>query len=397
MNISIIGAGPTGVISALFLLEAGYKVSLYERSTAYCRKFLVAGSSGLNITHSDSFELFLSRYGDAQTTLKEAISSFSNKDLVKWLSQFSVETYEGSSGRIFPTEMSAAKIVIAWKEKLNSYSGFKFFPEHQFHSFSKNGLNFTHHSKIVEVISDKYIFCLGGNSWSKTGSDGSWIREFEKIGVKIRTPYAVNCGIVKDWAFTINERIPVKNIVISYGADHRRGELLITDYGLEGSGLYFHSVSMLKDFDQNRSASFYIDLLPDLKREKISLLLAKPVRKVSRSNYLRKSLNLDKGKLELLKLLTTKEQFLSNDFIINNIKSLSCSFAKIRPLDEAISTGGGIKFSSLNSDFSLKENLKIHTIGEMLDWSAPTGGYLLQACFSMGVYVAQSIIKSSSE
>ncbi len=391
MKVNIVGAGPGGIICALFLVENGVEVSLFERSTAMCRKFLIAGSSGLNITHSLEIDEFYKVY-DKSDFLYPIIKNFKNRDLLDWLEEFDVTTFVGTSGRVYPKEMNAAAILKKWKDRLTSFSNFTFYPEHHFIDFENNQLTFESPEGLVSYEADYSVLSLGGSSWSKTGSDGKWVEFIKRKNVAISDIYPINCGLNYKWRESLVERLPIKNIIISYENNSLRGEVLLTEYGLEGSGLYAHSVKMLRDLYVNGEVQIFFDLLPDYELKRVVELLKVDRKKMSYTNFLRKRLGLSKEKIKLLNLLTNKSDLEDKDSLASLIKQLPLKIYSSRPIDEAISTGGGISLSELNDNLSLKKYPNIYVMGEMLDWSAPTGGFLLQAVFSMGNWVAKDLL-----
>jgi len=402
--INIIGGGPSGLFAAALLLEKGFSVNLYDQMHSVGRKFLVAGKSGLNLTHSEDRKLFADRYGKESTRFNEMLQDFSAEDLQSWAKELGVETYIGTSGRVFPSEFKAAKMLKLWTDKLASYENFSLYTDYKLTGIENDLLTFEHQGKIekVDAAMGISIFALGGGSWKRTGSDGAWIPFFEKAGIEIEKLQATNSGFEVSWGAFLKESIEkdyeenkptyLKNIALTLFDKTVRSDLTITTYGVESGAIYILSSQIREEINANKVAKLYIDLLPDITKEQILIKLEKPRGKNSMSNHIRKTLKLSGSSFKLIKEFTHKEDFNDVKILSSKLKHLEIQLLRPRPIDEVISTSGGIKFSALNTDLSLKNNPKYYFAGEMLDWEAPTGGYLLQGCFSTAFRVVQSII-----
>ncbi|MFT5915439.1 MAG: putative flavoprotein (TIGR03862 family) [Flammeovirgaceae bacterium] len=387
-TVSIIGGGAAAIALAAFLDKQKFEVTIFERNKALGRKFLVAGKGGFNLTHSEQTELLIERY-TPPSFLKKAIVGFDNTHFRDWLNSIGIPTYVGSSKRIYPeqgikpiTVLKAIQAVLtknAVKIEYNkTWTGWN----------SDNNLIFNE-TEIIE--SDYTIFALGGGSWKVTGSDGSWLPIFEKKGIKIMPFQASNCGYHVDWESDFILKYagaPLKNISISCQDKTQRGEVVITQFGLEGNAIYALSPEIREQLKNQGTTTISIDLKPTLSHEDIVGKLTKSKSK-KLTGALKSELKLSSVQIGLLKTYVSKEDFLAIDTLALKIKKLSLTIVNSAELDEAISTVGGVCLLEVDSNFQLKSLQSQYCIGEMLDWDAPTGGYLLQACFSMGFGLAE--------
>ena len=390
-KVVIIGGGAAGLIAAE-LLSATHDVHIYEKGKAAGRKFLVAGKGGFNLTNNVDGEELYSKY-QPYSLLHKSLTSYDTKAFRQWLLKLGVPTYVGSSGRVFP-EKGIKPIEVLQKilDKLHQ-KNVQFYFQHEFLSFNNdNQIVVKQKENNINVSADYFIFALGGASWSVTGSDGKWINSFDKVGVKTFPFQASNCGVSIDWPkeFTTNfAGTPLKNIQVSIDDFSVKGEVLITEYGLEGNAIYPAIPSIRQKLNQKEAVCVNIDLKPQNTLEEL-------LQKISGKNIQTKNykhvFNLSGVQIALLKLHTIKEDYLSPDKFCKQIKKLKIPITSLRPIEEAISTVGGICKTEVNSNFSLKAYPKIFVIGEMIDWDAPTGGFLLQGCFSTAAYAAQSIL-----
>ena len=383
-SIAIIGGGPAALMLAAQLDETKFEVTIYERNAAVGRKFLVAGDGGFNLTHSEELEKFVARYAP-NDFLKNSISSFTNDNLRDWLKTIGIETFVGSSKRVFPVE--GIKPIDVLNAILNELK-------------RKNVQIKTNHTwtgfEDSSTKADITIFALGGSSWNVTGSDGSWTKSFSEKGVEIIPFQASNCAYGVKWKEefkTIAEGKTLKNIAIKCDAKERKGELVITKFGLEGGAIYALSPKIRNHLNDDGFATVYIDLKPSLSLEQIKdKFSARGNRSIKK--LLIDRLNFDDTQIELLKTLLSKDDFTYLEDLAKNIKNLAIKITSSAPIDEAISTVGGIALNEVDENFQLKKLPNTYVIGEMLDWDAPTGGYLLQGCFSMGYCLAQHLNKN---
>lgn len=395
VTVAIVGGGPAGLFCAYELLKNNIEVHLYERTGGVGKKFLVAGNSGLNLTHGEELESFVKRYGVNEERFKKFINDFTPMDLVNWAKELGTETFVGTSGRIFPKKMKAADILYQWMKALNNHSNFHLHLKHELkHILDDGDLVFRHNHAEKIVRADFYIFALGGGSWSKTGSDGKWLDYIEKLGVETKELKAMNCGFEVEWSSHFLEKVDrgfVKNVIVTNRGESSRGEIMLTPYGLEGGAIYAVSNFIRDEIDETGEGVISIDLKPDLTYEQVVGKVSKRG-KDSLTNRLRKGLGLDKVALALLyEVLDRKKAQDDIEYLAHVIKDCLIVAKKTRPMEEAISTSGGVCFSSLNDDLSMKKNDRYYFVGEMLDFEAPTGGYLLQGCFSTAYQVAKSI------
>ena len=395
-HINIIGAGPSGLFCSDLLLKAGYKVSLYDQMSGVGKKFLVAGNGGLNLTHSEEVESFSSRYGENKKLFKELLQEFSNSDLRKWCEELGVETFIGSSGRVFPKEMKAAQLLSKWVKRLKDNPNFSLHLKTKWIGFDYEDNLIFHNEKEFLIDKDIAIFSLGGASWKKTGSDGSWSEHFIRNNIPLKPFSAMNCGFECGWSDFFKKSFdvfPIKNIKVSINNFTSRGEIMITEYGIEGGAVYAISREIQKLLILG-SVSIELDLFPDLSEDDIYKRLNKNKGKISTSNHLRKVLKISSNVNTLIRESLSKDVYTDFEKLSNALKKLPLSIIKARPIDEAISTRGGVLLSEVNRGFELKKSEGTYIGGEMLDWDAPTGGYLLQGCFSIANRIVESIKKS---
>ncbi|WP_374833300.1 TIGR03862 family flavoprotein [Paenochrobactrum pullorum] len=391
-DFAIIGGGPAGLMAADYLSRHGQSVTLYERMPTVGRKFLMAGKSGLNLTHNEDFERFITRYGDRLPLLKPIIDAFTPSDLRQWADDLGAETYVGTSGKIFPKVMKASPLLRAWLNRLQE-QGVVIKNRHQWLGFKDGDHLFRTDNGDVFIKADATIFALGGASWPKLGSDGGWQQQFFEQGVDIEPLKPANCGFDVDWSSAIKERFtgePVKTVQASAGGQILQGEFVITPHGVEGSLIYAFSAHLRDELLQGRKAVLTLDLAPALSLQKITQSLERQNPKASLSTKLRKAVGLSPVKIALLRELP---KLTTDENIVDRIKNYPLQVERPRPIEEVISSAGGVRFNSMNSDLMLKNMAGIFIAGEMLDWEAPTGGYLLTACFATGLHSACGAMK----
>lgn len=395
----IVGAGPAGLFAAYQLLSAGLRVHLYDHMSGAGKKFLVAGHGGLNLTHSESLDKMAARYGKNKKIFHHLLSDFGPLDLRNFCQLLEVETFIGSSGRVFPTKMKAGEMLIKWMKLLNSFENFTFFNHSQLIKIENQQITIKTEDQELQLQFSHLILSLGGSSWKKTGSTGLWTSLFHKKSVKIIPFRPMNCGFEINWSNyfkSLFDTAPIKNIRINFNDAHSTGEIMLTQYGIEGGGIYEVSREIAKAINQCRAPRLQIDLKPDLAIADIIARLNKERGKNSLSNHIRKTLNLDKMKINLLREFLSKEEFNNMAILAKTIKVLEIPIHGFRPIDEAISTSGGLCMSNFKNNLEFKEIPKVYAIGEMLDWDACTGGFLLQGCFSTAHRAAQSIINMTN-
>lgn len=388
-HVTIIGGGPAGLMAAEILSQAGLRVDVYDGMPSVGRKFLLAGVGGMNITHSEAYPAFLSRYAERAPQMAPLLRAFGAQALCEWIHGLGIDTFVGTSGRVFPTDMKAAPLLRAWLKRLRDH-GVVIHTRHRWLGWSADGGLLIHSPDGEKTIhSDTVLLALGGGSWSRLGSDGTWLKRLEAKGVPCAPLQPSNCGFeVSAWSELMVSKFagaPLKNVAISLGDDKPHlGECVITASGIEGSLIYALSAPIREAINRNGAATVHIDLLPSKPLDKVQAALAKPRGSRSMSKHLHSQLGLDGVKAALLRELAPAEHFNDPAQLAVAIKALPLSLVKTRPMDEAISTAGGVPFEALDERLMLKQLPGVFCAGEMLDWEAPTGGYLLTGCFASG-------------
>lgn len=391
-SISIIGGGPAALMLAANLDDKKYEVVIFERNANVGRKFLVAGDGGFNLTHSEELEKFIARY-TPDNFFRKIISTFSNNDLRDWFKNRGIDTYIGTSKRVFPTKgIKPIEVLNAMLDELK-IKNVQVKANHFWKGWKNNELIFETDNKEIRIKSDITIFSLGGSSWKVTGSDGHWANYFSEKGIETLPFLASNCAYEVKWSdeFIRNaEGKILKNISVKCDENERKGELAITKFGLEGGAIYALSPQIRKQLQKNGNAIIYFDLKPTLTTEQI---VDKFSTRGNRSikKLLIDRLNFDETQIEFLKTMLSKDDFTYLETLAKKIKHLPVTITSAAPIDEAISTVGGVSLSEIDSNFELIKLPNNYCIGEMLDWDAPTGGYLLQGCFSMGYSLAKHL------
>ncbi|MGA9659364.1 MAG: TIGR03862 family flavoprotein [Asticcacaulis sp.] len=383
-SVAIIGAGPAGLMAADILSAAGLQVDIYDRMPSVARKFLMAGRGGLNLTHTEPFERFVARYGKKSHPLRPALEAFTPKDLRDWADALGAETFVGTSGRLFPKAMKASPLLRQWLRRLDA-QGVRLHPRHDWQGFDKEALIFTQGPVTIRIRPEVTILALGGASWPKLGADGGWMPYLQDKGVEMAPFLPANVGFQTRWSVAFADRFagqPLKNIAVNFKGRAVKGELMLTHNGVEGGVIYALSADLRDALTKDGFADIAIDLRPDMNSGQVSSKLGRASPKDSLSNRLRKSLNLSPAAIALV-----------HEVKATDIKTVMVRLTGMQSLERAISSAGGIRFSSLSPDFEIKALPGIYAVGEMLDWEAPTGGYLLQACFSTAVMAARSILR----
>jgi uncharacterized flavoprotein (TIGR03862 family) len=395
-QIAVIGGGPAGLMAAETLAGSGASVTVYERMPSVGRKFLLAGRGGLNLTHSEPWNALMSRYAAAEPRLRPIIDAFPPDALRTWCEELGQPTFIGSSGRVFPEAMKASPLLRAWLRRLAGM-GVAFRLRHRWDGWDEAGrLLFTTPDGREAVQADVTILALGGASWPHLGSDGSWTAVLEDAGVAMAPLRPANCGFVTSWSEIFTRRFegePLKNIRLSTADISLRGEALITRTGLQGTGIYALSAHLREAIAAEGEAVLRIDLRPGVPHEVLEHQLAAPRGRQSLSNVLRKATRLSPPAVGLLHEATlskgTSLSAMGPARLAALIKSVPVRLTAAAPIARAISTAGGIRFAELDERLMLIRRPGVFAAGEMLDWEAPTGGYLLQACFSTGVTAAR--------
>ncbi|MBW0238616.1 TIGR03862 family flavoprotein [Pseudomonas sp. D1HM] len=388
-RVAVIGGGPAGLMAAEVLSQAGVQVDVYDGMPSVGRKFLLAGVGGMNITHSEPYPAFLSRYAERAPQMAPLLRAFDADALCQWIHDLGIETFIGSSGRVFPTDMKAAPLLRAWLKRLRE-SGVVIHTRHRWLGWQADGaLRIDSPEGEKQLKPDAVLLALGGGSWARLGSDGAWMPLLAERGVELAALQASNCGFdVEGWSELLRNKFagaPLKNIALALEhSTPRLGECVITASGIEGSLIYAWSAPIREAINQQGAATILIDLLPGKAVDKIRAALAKPRGSRSMSKHLHSQLGLDGVKAALLRELCPASSFNDPELLAKAIKALPLKLLKARPLDEAISTAGGVRFEALDEKLMLKQLPGVFCAGEMLDWEAPTGGYLLTGCFASG-------------
>jgi uncharacterized flavoprotein (TIGR03862 family) len=382
---AVIGAGPAGLMAAEVLSAGGLAVTVYDRMPSVGRKFLMAGRGGLNLTHSERLDIFLARYGAASAHLRPMLETFTPLALIDWANTLGAHTFIGSSGRIFPEAMKASRLLRAWLDRL-SRQNVQFRLRHEWRGWSDGGLRFHTPAGDVTDTHGVTVLALGGASWPRLGADGGWTTHLQDKGVEITPLRPSNMGFNVNWSELFRTRFagqPLKNVLLRFGGHTARGDAMLTRYGIEGGAVYALSSTLREALAGTNPIALDIDLRPDLSQQQIESRLARPQGKESRANYLRKAVGLSPMETNLLRETGTSP---------DRLKSIALMLTGHQPLTRAISTAGGISFGALDDTLMLKAIPDTYAIGEMLDWEATTGGYLLQSCFSTAVFCARAIL-----
>jgi uncharacterized flavoprotein (TIGR03862 family) len=390
-KVAIIGGGPAGLMAAETLSLAGIHVDLYDAMPTVGRKFLMAGKGGMNITHSEASTPFLSRYGTRQAHIAPLLNVMEPQALRQWIHALGINTFVGSSGRVFPTDMKAAPLLRAWLHRLRE-AGVNFHMRHRWIGWDNRKLKFSAPNGEVTYEADAVVFALGGGSWARLGSDGAWVKLFNQHGIAVSALKPANCGFNTNWSEHFTSRYagsPLKTIAVStideHGQYHRKpGECMVTAHGIEGSLIYALSANIRNTIDNYGEATIYLDLLPDRPLEQVLTDVSHPRGSRSLSSHLQSRLGIKGIKAGILRELVSAEDYMNPVKLGNAIKSLPLKLTSARPIDEAISSAGGVDFECLNEQLMIKALPGVFCAGEMLDWEAPTGGYLLTACFASG-------------
>ncbi len=395
---AIIGGGPAGLMAAETLALEGVEVCVFDAKPSFGRKFLMAGKSGLNITKSDSYVELIKRFKRQSSKLESSLSEFESFHVVEWCEGLGQETFVGTSGRVFPKSMKASPLLRAWLLRLTDL-GVTFRTKHQWVGFEGAALLFETPDGKLRVEPQTTIFALGGKSWSRLGSDGAWAELFKEQGVELADFQPSNCGFDCAWDEHFSSRFegePVKNISLTVDGKSVRGDFVVTKTGIEGGVVYTQSAA-IRDCLLKGQGEVTLDLMPDVKLEKLIKAFARDRGKNSFSNHARKVARLKGVKLGLLRLCAPDLDVNNAEEVASHLKTLKLPVTAPRPIDEAISTAGGVVFDGLDDHFMLKAREGTFVAGEMLDWDAPTGGYLITACLATGRRAGRGAFKWLSE
>jgi hypothetical protein len=374
-------------MAAEVLSQANVQVELFDAMPSVGRKFLLAGKGGMNLTHSEARAPFLTRYGKRQAQIEPLLDAFGPEALREWVHGLGVDTFVGSSGRVFPTDMKAAPLLRAWLHRLR-VAGVNFHVRHRWLGWAERGaLRFATPEGESTLTFDAVILALGGGSWARLGSDGAWVPLLQVRGVEVAALKPSNCGFDVAWSAHFRERFagqPVKSVVLNFGDFQRQGEFVVTDNGVEGSLIYAASAAIRDEIEAVGCAQVFLDLAPGKSLKRVIAEVTHPRGSRSLSSHLQSRAGITGVRAGLLRELLPREVYADPLQLATAIKALPLTLIAPRPLDEAISSAGGVAFEALDSQLMLNDLPGVFCAGEMLDWEAPTGGYLLTACFASG-------------
>jgi uncharacterized flavoprotein (TIGR03862 family) len=391
-SVAVIGGGPAGLMAAEVLSQGGARVDLYDAMPSVGRKFLLAGKGGMNITHAEPYDAFVTRYRARQQHVAPLLAAFPPDALREWIAGLGIATFVGSSNRVFPADMKAAPLLRSWLHRLRA-GGVHFHMRHRWNGWRDDGmLRFTAPGGEVAAQYDATILALGGGSWARLGSDGAWSDLLQQRGVDVAPLRPANCGFDVAWSDYFRSRFagqPLKSVAVTCtdidgAVIHRQGEFIVSEHGVEGSLIYALSAALRDTIAEAGSARIVLDLMPDWSAQRVLDEVARPRGARSLSSHLQSRLSLKGVKAGLLRELVAAADFKDPAQLAACIKALPLTLLAPRPIDEAISSAGGVRFEAMNSGLMLHALPGVFCAGEMLDWEAPTGGYLLSACFAGG-------------
>lgn len=393
-TIAVVGAGPAGLFAAEQLAEAGMAVTVYDRKTTPARKFLLAGRGGLNITHSEPLERFVQRYGPATGFIAPALHAFTPQMMQDWCKSLGQPTFTGSSGRVFPETLKASPLLRAWLQKLDDL-GVRFALGHDWQGFTADGdLVFRHGDQTAQLAPDATLLALGGASWPQLGSDGAWVPLLKQANIAVAPLQPANCGFTVNWSPVFAERFagqPLKNIAITHQGRTLRGEAMVDANGIEGNVIYALSAGLRDAIAESGNTMLTLDLRPDLSGEALLAKLRKPRGGLSLSNFLQKQLGLPPVAQNLLREGEPDLNAATPEHLAELVKAKPILLTAPFPIARAISSAGGVRLEELDGSAMLVKRPGVFVAGEMLDWEAPTGGYLLQGCFATAYRAANGI------
>jgi uncharacterized flavoprotein (TIGR03862 family) len=391
VRVAIIGGGPAGLMAAETVAAGGVEVDLYDAMPSVGRKFLLAGKGGMNITHSEALPEFVARYDAQSEVFQRLFDTFGPEQLVAWIHRLGITTFIGSSGRVFPADMKAAPLLRAWLHRLRG-AGVRIHVRHRWVGWDDDTVCFESPQGRVMEYADAVVLATGGGSWARLGSDAAWVPWLEQIGIGVARLQASNCGFDVGWSAHFKSRFagqPLKSITLSYvdadGHVQRRvGELMLTESGVEGSLVYAASPVLREAINRDGTVTIQLDLAPDKSLQRLTEEIAHPRGSRSLSSHLQSRAGIKGAKMGLLREVLAAADFADATRLANAIKSLPLTLIAARPLDEAISSAGGVRFDEIDEHLMLCKRPGVFCAGEMLDWEAPTGGYLLTGCFASG-------------
>jgi uncharacterized flavoprotein (TIGR03862 family) len=388
----VIGGGPAGLMAAEALADSGVGVELFDAMPSVGRKFLLAGKGGLNLTHSEPMPAFVQRYGARAPQVATWLDALSPQALREWAAALGIATFVGSSGRVFPQDLKAAPLLRAWLHRLRE-RGVVFHMRHRWLGWTADGaLRFTSPQGERRIQAAAIVLALGGASWQRLGSDGAWVPWLKEQGVEVAPLRPSNCGFEIAWSEHLRQRFagaPIKPVALRFEGFERQGEFVLSDYGIEGSLVYAASASLRDAIERDGQATLTLDLLPAFDAERVAREVAHPRGSRSLSSHLKSRLGLAGAKMALLHEVLPREALADPKRLAAAIKALPLTVTAPRPIDEAISSAGGVRLEALDTQLMLAARPGVFCAGEMLDWEAPTGGYLLQAALASGRMAGQ--------
>ncbi|HEY5994901.1 MAG TPA: TIGR03862 family flavoprotein [Gallionellaceae bacterium] len=405
-TVAVIGGGPAGLMAAEVLAQGGARVELYDAMPTAGRKFLMAGKGGMNITHAEPAEAFLSRYGARRAQLQPMLESFGAEALRAWVQGLGISTFVGSSGRVFPEGMKAAPLLRAWLHRLRE-AGVQFHMRHRWRGWAdaipdSNNISLRFDTPEGEAVvrADAVVLALGGGSWAKLGSDSAWVPLLAERGIAVAPLRPANCGFDVGWSAHFRDKYagqPLKSVSVSFadaaGNVHtRRGDVMVTASGVEGGPIYALSALLRDEIAARGAAVINLDLVPGKDMKRVMAEVGHPRGARSMSSHLQSRANIKGVQSGLLRELLPREDFDDSARLAAAIKALPLKLVAPRPLDEAISSAGGVAFEALDGHLMVRAQPGLFCAGEMLDWEAPTGGYLLTACFASGRCAGQGAL-----
>lgn len=395
--VAVVGGGPAGLMAAETVAAAGVQVDVFDAMPSVGRKFLLAGRGGLNLTHGEPDAVFRTRYGAAEAALRPALDTFGSDAVRAWAAGLGITTFVGSSGRVFPTDLKAAPLLRAWLHRLRA-AGVRFHARHRWTGWDASGaLTLATPTGIKTHPAAATVLALGGGSWARLGSDGAWVSLLRAAGVAVADLQPSNCGfdLARPWSDFLRQRYagqPVKPVVMSFEGRRQQGEFVLTDTGIEGSLVYAFSAALRNALARGGPAVPTLDLLPNHDASRVRAELLHPRGTRSLATHLKSRLGLGGLKLALLHEVLGADGLANPDRAAAGLKALPLTLAAARPLDEAISSAGGVSFQGVDDQLMLRQRPGVFCAGEMLDWEAPTGGYLLTASLATGQRAGQGVV-----
>ena len=399
-RVAVIGGGPAGLMAAEVLAAGGVQVEVFDAMPSVARKFLLAGKGGMNITHSEPYPDFVRRYGARSSQVGAWLEAFGPEAVRAWIHGLGIDTFIGTSGRVFPADMKAAPLLRAWLHRLRE-AGVRFHMRHRWLGWEGQALRFATPEGFVSVQFDAVVLALGGASWARLGSDGAWVPLLEERRVDVAPLVPANCGFDVDWSAHFSGKhagAPLTTVAIGYEdragqRARRQGQFVVTATGIEGSLVYAISSVLRDQIAARGETTVWLDLAPDHDAQRVHAEVTRPRGARSMSSHLQSRLGIKGVKAGLLRECLAQADYLDEEKLAASIKALPLVLKRPRPIDEAISSAGGVRFEALDADGMLRALPGVFVAGEMLDWEAPTGGYLLTACFASGRAAAQGLLR----